>query len=121
MDNNAGVIYRLFNEAEEQEICETILAYSMLWKHGQGRGLTSVELDDLCEDYLQEIAGYKIDFEVQDALAKLARLGLADIDREGYWKGVGFVQASKNLQQSWQTILLKQTQNDPFPENLFQG
>ncbi|MGL4555457.1 MAG: DUF3754 domain-containing protein, partial [Gemmataceae bacterium] len=33
LDNNAGVLTRLLDEAEEQECRETLLAYFYLWKH----------------------------------------------------------------------------------------
>ncbi len=117
MDNNSGVIYRLFNEAEEQEMCEAILAYSMLWKHRTLTGLTDFEVDTLAEDYLKETVKFQVEFDVHDALGKLARLGLAQVDRHARWKAVPIQSASERLHESWQKIF--RWQKDEGAEDLF--
>jgi hypothetical protein len=76
LDNNAGVIYHLLAEAEEQEFREIVLAYWLLWRGGQA-GATSRQLDAAAETWLRERCGLAVDFEIGDALAKLQRLGLA--------------------------------------------
>ena len=85
LDNNLSVIYRILNEAEEQELCEAILAYTFLWKDKSSQGLTETELDEAVEEFLLEVTEVEVDFEVHDALGKLARLGLAHVSREGRW------------------------------------
>ena len=45
LDNNAGVMFRLLDEAEEQESREAILAYYLLWKRAPAEGWTENELD----------------------------------------------------------------------------
>jgi hypothetical protein len=76
LDNNAGVIYHLLAEAEEQEFREIVLAYWLLWRGGQS-GATSDQLDSAAEVWLRDRCGLAVDFEISDALAKLQRLGLA--------------------------------------------
>ena len=76
LDNNAGVIYHLLAEAEEQEFREVVLAYWLLWRGGMA-GATSRQLDQAAELWLRECCGIDADFEIADALAKLQRLGLA--------------------------------------------
>lgn len=78
LDNNAGVFFRLLDEAEEQENCETLLGYFFLWHGAAAEGLTSGELDARVESFLQGLAGRSVDFEVSDALAKLERFGLLE-------------------------------------------
>lgn len=104
MDNNSGVIYRLFNEAEEQEMCETVLAYSMLWQHQATEGLTDIELDDLSENYLHETVNFPVEFDVHDALEKLDRLGLANMGRNGKWRAVSLQTAATRLRENWQKV-----------------
>src|SRR5262249_27066440 len=84
LDNNAGVLYRLLNEAEEQEFREAVLAYFFLWRKAGETGWTMDELDDHVEHYLEERAQIKVDFEVEDAMAKLERLGLTQRDGDRY-------------------------------------
>ncbi len=108
LDNNAGVLYRIINEAEEQEICETILGYTILWKQAGESGITGEELDRLAEAFLNEYTGAKIDFDLHDALGKLARLGLARTDEAGYWSAIPISQAPEILSQNWIQLFERQ-------------
>lgn len=80
LDSNAGVFFRIFDEAEEQETREVLLAYFYLWQHGGEKGLTSKELDDLIEKDIEQKLKLKIDFEIMDALIKLERHTLVERD-----------------------------------------
>ena len=55
LDNNLGVLYRILNEAEEQEVSETILAYTILWKHPdfQASGARFRQLDEAVEAFIK--------------------------------------------------------------------
>jgi hypothetical protein len=76
LDNNAGVLYHLLDEAEEQECREAILAYYYLWRRAGAAGWTAQELDEHIEQDLERLACIKVDFEIEDALQKLERLGV---------------------------------------------
>jgi hypothetical protein len=76
LDNNAGVIYHLLAEAEDQEFREAILAWWLLWRGGLA-GATAEQIDVAAEAWLESRCGIRVDFEVADALAKLRRYGLA--------------------------------------------
>jgi hypothetical protein len=105
-------MYRILNEAEEQELLETILGYTILWqkqqevetKGGSFKGLESEEMDREVESYLAELTNVDIDFEVFDSLGKLARLGLANVDEEGRWTAIPIVDAEKCLDDSWSRL-----------------
>ncbi len=79
LDNNAGVFHHLIDAAEEEEFKEALLAYLFLAAAPQG--LTKPALDRAVEDWLTSGWDCRIDFEVDDALHKLARWGL--LHREG--------------------------------------
>jgi hypothetical protein len=84
LDNNAGVLHRLMDEAEEQECREALLAYFFL-RHGSAdRGWTGADLDDAIEAYLEQHAQVRVDFAIKDALAKLERLHIVHRDGERY-------------------------------------
>jgi hypothetical protein len=108
LDNNAGVIYHLLAEAEEQEFREIALAWWLLWRGGQA-GATSKQLDTAAEAWLRERCGLTVDFEIGDALAKLHRLALATPTRsvsEGQsarWRAVTIEQALATLDRAWDT------------------
>jgi len=74
LDSNAGVFRTVIDEAEEEEGKEAVLAYYHLLVGGAA---TTEELDRRIESWFEESLDSKLDFEVDDALGKLERLGLA--------------------------------------------
>lgn len=78
LDNNAGVIHRLLDEAEEQETREALVAYFVLWTQAAGAGCSETELDRAAEHLLYELTGVPVDFDCHDAVDKLRRFGMAE-------------------------------------------
>jgi hypothetical protein len=74
LDNNAGVLYRVLDEAEEQECREAMLAYFVLWRHAGPEGWTPTELHAFITRYLENAANLKVDCEIKDIIPKLERL-----------------------------------------------
>jgi hypothetical protein len=99
LDNNAGVLFRILDEAEEQECREAILAYALLRRAGHD-GWTEAELDWAAESFLQNVLGFAVDFEVADALRKLERLGCATPDEFGAWRAASLDAASARLMEA---------------------
>jgi hypothetical protein len=98
--NNSGVLYMLIAAAEEQDVKEAALAYHVLVKHG---GLTKEALDATCEALLRDRLGISIDFEIQDALAKLLRLNLLAQNGETY-RAASIEDALVQLDAAWDGI-----------------
>ncbi|MEA2981369.1 MAG: hypothetical protein QOF09_3192 [Alphaproteobacteria bacterium] len=73
VNNNAGIFDYIIGEAEEQECKEAFLAYYFLLAEGAPK---EDALDQRIEAWLKKTFGADIDFECDDALAKLDRLGL---------------------------------------------
>lgn len=96
--NNTGVLDLLIGAGEEQDAKEAFLAYAMLRR--EGRPLVKAELDNFCEAFLRERFGLEIDFEIQDALAKLERLGLVTIEG-GSYAAAAPAEALANLDAAW--------------------
>ena len=71
-----GVLHTLLAAAEQQELIEVLLAYRFLLDTPDG--VTESDLDTEIEVWLQETCERDIDFEVDDAIAKLRRLGIVD-------------------------------------------
>ena len=103
LDNNAGVLFRLLDEAEEQEVRETILAYHLLRTRAEARR-SETDLDLCAEKFLREILGTDVDFEVDDALAKLKRLGLVDVLPDGSLRAVPLEEALCRLDSAWDSF-----------------
>ena len=77
INNNAGIFDYIIGEAEEQECKEAFLAYYFLLKDGAP---TEDALDQRIEAWLKKSFGADVDFECDDALAKLERLNLLKRD-----------------------------------------
>jgi hypothetical protein len=101
LDNNAGVLFRILDEAEEQECREAILGYYFLWRHAGPEGWTAAELDDRVEEYLEKAAHVKVDFEIGDALDKLKRLKMVEQLPSGRLRAVPIRAALEALDYAW--------------------
>ncbi|HEV3339082.1 MAG TPA: TMEM143 family protein [Pirellulales bacterium] len=104
LDNNAGVLFRLLDEAEEQECREAILAYFFLWRRAGEAGWPSQRLDAEIEAFLASETNVSIDFEVGDALDKLKRLGLVETDENGMLKAVPIERGLELLDRAWDNL-----------------
>jgi hypothetical protein len=100
--NNASVLTRLIDSAEDEEYKEAALAYFFLWRNrDSGHPMGVAELDKQIEAFLKEKTGIVINFEVADALAKLFRLELARRDTHGHLHATPLDQALKSLDRRW--------------------
>ena len=77
LDNNLGALLRLEEEAEQQEVCEAILAYFVLSQSVEA--LTTKEIDQRAEAILESITGFPIDFDVEDAVRDLGSFGIIQL------------------------------------------
>jgi len=80
VNNNAGLFDYMIGAAEEQECKEAFLAYYFL--RVATTPLTQDALDGTVETWLKDTFHADVDFEVDDALAKLERLGVLTRDGE---------------------------------------
>jgi len=100
LDNNGGVMFRLLDEAEEEETREILLAYFYLWRYAGEDGWTAVELDDFIEAALEKRLGVQIDFEIDDAMSKLKRVGLVT-ETDGRFQAIAMTVAQRRLDHLW--------------------
>ena len=95
LDSNAGVFHRLLDSAEEEEVKEAVLAFYFL----QDAPLSAPELDSKVEFWFEK-RNIPFDFEVEDGLGKLSRLGLAS-ENNGKWKAMELSDAIVHLDRRW--------------------
>ena len=113
LDNNAGVLFRLLDEAEEQEFREAIVAYVLLWQKPDGEQWTCERIDREAEQLLWELAQVNVDFEVDDAITKLERLGLAERNEQGHWTALPVDAALRQLDAAWDRYFEYDNAPDP--------
>lgn len=100
LGTNESVLFHLLDEAEEQECREALLAYYYLWRYAGTNGWAAKDLDDYVEMDLERLANLKIDFEIDDALAKLERLKLVTKNGDRY-VATPIDKALASLDQAW--------------------
>jgi hypothetical protein len=98
LDNNAGVFHRLINDAEAEESKEALLAYYFLLSSPVA--LAKAELDRQIESWFEAKWDCSIDFEIEDALQKLRRLGLVEESDDGL-TAVDLERGISLLDQRW--------------------
>jgi hypothetical protein len=102
LDSNAGVLTRLFDEAEEQECRTAILAYFCLWRYAGPDGWTAAELDTCMEVYLDRYAEVPLLCEPGEALAQLRKLGLVEGGER--CRAVPLARAPEALRVAWDRL-----------------
>jgi hypothetical protein len=78
LDSNAGVLTRLYDEAEEQECRTTILAYFCVWRYAGPEGWSADDLDASMDLYLDRYADVAVVCEKGEGLARLKKLRLVE-------------------------------------------
>ncbi len=101
LGNNSGAFYSLLNSSEEEELKETILAYSFLNRSKDP--LTAKELDSQIEAWFITKHNTDIDFDVEDALYKLKSIGLGS-ETNGKWKVIPLGEALIRIDEIWDEI-----------------
>lgn len=103
LDTGVGVLSHLVDLAAEEEAAEAILAYAFLLAAGAPVGLA--ELDAQVERWLEEKTGRSVDFEEDDALQKLERLGLVLRDGDGRLSATPLEPALAALRERWDGMI----------------
>ncbi len=99
LDNDAGVFHNLLDAAEEAEVKETLLGWYFL--RTADRPLSAHELDDAIEQWFAEHWSCRLNFEVDDSVAKLRRLGLAEEADGEKLTAVPLAEALRRLDERW--------------------
>ncbi len=105
-----GVFHILLSSAEEQEVTEVLVSYRLLL--AADGAVTADELDRIAERWLAEACDVDVDFEIDDALDKLERLGIAQKDRRGRWSPVELKDALDVLDRRWDDLFRFEPDDD---------
>ena len=101
LGNNGGVFHSLIDASEEEEMKETMLAYSFLLQNNQP--VSTEVLDEQIESWFEKELKCKLDFDVQDALVKLQKIGLAK-EHNSTWTVLPMGKALVRVDEIWDGI-----------------
>ncbi len=101
LNTNAGCFDYLIAASEDAEVKESFMAYALLYL--QGAPMEMDALDRLVESWFKQRFGIEIDFEIDDAIAKLERLSL--VVREGRtFRAVPLKKAIASCADNWRLL-----------------
>jgi len=105
-ENHSGAILHLTKEVKIQEFKEALLGYFFLLKQGNS---TIKELKQACEEFLLDIqkdnheVAKRVDFEVEDSIAKLQDLGLL-IEKDGFLSAIPLTEGIQKIENMWSKL-----------------
>ncbi|KAL9662579.1 hypothetical protein QQ045_027412 [Rhodiola kirilowii] len=109
LDSGRGTLLHLCDEVIQQEVKEVIVAYYVLTEQGKA---TRKELDSRCEELIKSQFNESCNFDVDDAVRKLEKLGIVSQDASGRYSCVSLEQANEIIGTTTEEVVLKANQDD---------
>nr|DAD30390.1 TPA_asm: hypothetical protein HUJ06_009241 [Nelumbo nucifera] len=107
LDSGRGTLLHLCDDVIQQEVKEVIISFFILMEQGKS---TRQDLDHRCEELIQEEFGEKCNFDVDDAVQKLEKLGIVARDGIGRYYCVGLKRANEIIGTTTEELVLKAKQ-----------
>ncbi|CAH9074265.1 unnamed protein product [Cuscuta epithymum] len=107
LDSGRGTLLHLCDDVIQQEVKEVIVAFFILMEQGKA---TLQDLDLRCEELIQEEFHVSCNFDVDDAVKKLEKLGIVTRDTIGRYYFVGLKRANEIIGTTTEELVLKAKQ-----------
>ncbi|CAN0924794.1 hypothetical protein LINGRAHAP2_LOCUS34394 [Linum grandiflorum] len=107
LDSGKGTLLHLCDDVIQQEVKEVIISFFILMEQGKA---TREDLDLRCEELLKEEFGESCNFDVDDAVEKLEKLGIVARDSLSRYYCVGLKRANEIIGTTTEEVVLKAKQ-----------
>lgn len=107
LDSGRGTLLHLCDDVIQQEVKEVIISFFILMEQGKA---TLEDLDHRCEDLILDEFGERCNFDVDDAVHKLERLGIVSQDSIGRYFCVGLKRANEIIGTTTEELVMKAAQ-----------
>ncbi|XP_050234086.1 uncharacterized protein LOC126682436 isoform X2 [Mercurialis annua] len=107
LDSGKGTLLHLCDDVIQQEVKEIIISFFILMEQGKA---TMQDLDLRCEELIQDEFGERCNFDVDDAVHKLEKLGIVARDSLGRYYCVGLKRANEIIGTTTEELVLKAKQ-----------
>ncbi|CAM8985132.1 unnamed protein product [Rhodiola kirilowii] len=104
LDSGRGTLLHLCDDVIQQEVKEVIISFFILMEQGKS---TRQDLDSQCEELIKEEFGESCNFDVDDAVEKLEKLGIVSRDTLGRYYFVGLKRANEIIGTTTEELVLK--------------
>ncbi|KAK7290567.1 hypothetical protein RIF29_05080 [Crotalaria pallida] len=112
LDSGKGTLLHLCDDVIQQEVKEVIVSFFILMEQGKA---TRQDLDQWCEELIKEEFGEECNFDVDDAVDKLEKLGIVTRDTIGRYQCVGLKRANEIIGTTTEELVLKARQGNAAP------
>ncbi|KAE9619777.1 hypothetical protein Lal_00038096 [Lupinus albus] len=112
LDSGKGTLLHLCDDVIQQEVKEVIVSFFILMEQGKA---TRQDLDRSCEELIREEFGESCDFDVDDAVQKLEKLGIVTRDTIGRFQCVGLKRANEIIGTTTEELVLMARQGANTP------
>ncbi|KAL3653900.1 hypothetical protein CASFOL_003581 [Castilleja foliolosa] len=107
LDSGRGTLLHLCDDVIQQEVKEVIISFFILMEQGKA---TLEDLDQQCEELIRDEFGQRCNFDVDDAVHKLEKLGIVCRDSIGRYYCVGLKRANEIIGTTTEEVVLKARQ-----------
>ncbi|XP_042012567.1 uncharacterized protein LOC121761045 [Salvia splendens] len=108
LDSGRGTLLHLCDDVIQQEVKEVIICFFILMEQGKA---TLEDLDHQCEELITDEFGERCNFDVDDAVHKLEKLGIVCQDTIGRYYCVGLKRANEIIGTTTEELVLKAKQS----------
>ncbi|KAL6509131.1 hypothetical protein OROGR_022441 [Orobanche gracilis] len=108
LDSGRGTLLHLCDDVIQQEVKEVIISFFILMEQGKA---TREDLDQQCEELIREEFGERCNFDVDDAVYKLEKLGIVSRDTVGRYQCVALKRANEIIGTTTEELVLKAKQH----------
>ncbi|KAL8196358.1 hypothetical protein R6Q57_024653 [Mikania cordata] len=109
LDSGKGTLLHLCDDVIQQEVKEVIISFFILMEQGKA---TLKELDQKCEALIKEEFGERCNFDVDDAVNKLEKLGIISKDQIGRYYCASLKRANEIIGTTTEELVLKARQEE---------
>ncbi|XP_027153802.1 uncharacterized protein LOC113753760 isoform X3 [Coffea eugenioides] len=107
LDSGKGTLLHLCDDVIQQEVKEVIISFFILMEQGKA---TLQDLDLRCEELIKDEFGETCNFDVNDAVQKLEKLGIVARDTIGRYYCIGLKRANEIIGTTTEELVLKARQ-----------
>ncbi|CAK8532942.1 unnamed protein product [Lathyrus sativus] len=112
LDSGRGTLLHLCDDVIQQEVKEVVISFFILMEQGKA---TRQELDQGCEELIKEEFNETCNFDVDDAVHKLEKLGIVTKDPIGRYQCVGLKRAVEIISAPTEELVIKANQGNIIP------
>ncbi|KAL5581475.1 hypothetical protein UlMin_013917 [Ulmus minor] len=109
LDSGRGTLLHLCDEVIQQEVKEVIISYFILRERGES---TRQDIDMHCEELIKEEFGERCNFDVDDAVQKLEKLGIVSQETKGKYSCIDLKRANERMGTTTEEVVLKAKEGD---------